>query len=290
MKKGGSSATGGFTIVETLIVLAVTSALLISALVLINGKQNKTQFMVGINDFKQRIQQLINQTASGYFPNFNNYTCTGTTSQPYTVQLSATASEQGTNSNCVFLGRVILFAQSINNQSAMVSYTIAGNAQAAGVMDQLPAAIAHGNKFNTSFVQTDTVVDYAENGLTVQSMTYVIGAAAPVKTGTVAFLAGTSAGGYTPQTGQSGALSQQLSLYTVKGTDIKGASAGPANVTDQIDGGDPTNPQNNFLQIDEASICMASGSTNQSGLITISGSGSLAVTLEIKDGTTTCGA
>jgi hypothetical protein len=119
-------------------------------------------------------------------------------------------------------------------------------------------------------------------------MTYVVGAAAPVKTGTVAFLAGTGAGGYTPQAGQSGALSQQLSLYTVKGTDITGEAAGPANVTDMIDGGDPANPKNNFLQIDEATICMASGSTNQSALITISGNGSLSVTMEIKDGNTTC--
>ena len=77
MKQGGyPKGTGGFTIVETLIVLAVSGLLLISAIVMISGRTNKTQFTTAANDLKQSLEQVINEISSGYFPNANNFQCT----------------------------------------------------------------------------------------------------------------------------------------------------------------------------------------------------------------------
>ena len=50
MNRGGrNTSIQGFTIVETLIVLAVTSALFFAATLYINGQQNRTDFQVGID-------------------------------------------------------------------------------------------------------------------------------------------------------------------------------------------------------------------------------------------------
>src|ERR1700761_7227045 len=109
MKRGGHrTATAGFTIIEVLIVLAISSALLISAAALISGRQAKTEFMTGINNTQQQIQQIINETASGYYPNAGNFTCTGSLVGGV-VSFSNAASQQGTNAGCIFMGKAIQF-------------------------------------------------------------------------------------------------------------------------------------------------------------------------------------
>ena len=65
MKSGLKSR--GFTIVEVLIFLAVSSALMVSAFTLISGSQNKAAFTVGINDVQQQINAVINNVSNGYY-------------------------------------------------------------------------------------------------------------------------------------------------------------------------------------------------------------------------------
>jgi len=103
-----TTVNAGFTIAETMIVLAVTGLLFASTALLVVGRQNKVEFQTAVNDFQQQLQQIINETSSGYFPNGGGFSCNAS-SVNHVVTFSSAGSAQGTNSGCIFLGKVIQF-------------------------------------------------------------------------------------------------------------------------------------------------------------------------------------
>ncbi len=111
----------GFTIIEVMIVLAISGFIFLSAVLLINGKQSSTEFFVSTNDFKTEMQHVVSDIVDGYYPNTTNYSCSAPT--PGTVPtISSSASKQGTDYGCVFLGKVVQF----NNPNLNI-YVVAGN-------------------------------------------------------------------------------------------------------------------------------------------------------------------
>lgn len=62
MKRG---VAGGFTIVETMIVLAVSGVLFISMVGVIQGQQNKIQFKNSMTDVVSQVQSIIGQVSTG---------------------------------------------------------------------------------------------------------------------------------------------------------------------------------------------------------------------------------
>jgi type II secretory pathway pseudopilin PulG len=292
MIQGGDQKAGGFTLVETLIVLAVTGALFVSAALLINGKQNTTQFQTAINNLQQQIQQIINETASGYYPNKGNFTCSGASSP---ITFTAVGSGQGTNSGCIFLGKVIQFGSASDN-SELITIPIAGNQFVAGSPTQTlaaaaPRAIAPASAIES--VPDTSLTTKMENGLSVASsngafassgMYYDKVSGGSVATGIVGFLAGSSSGDITgaDASGNLKSGAQQLSLYGVKTSTSNESVTAAANAI----GNNTVTAASNLEAASSVFICLASATTNQSGLITIGGGGSLAVTLTIKDGTT----
>lgn len=98
---------GGFTIVESLVVLGVTGALFVSMVVLVAGQQSKARFQSSIKDLTAQIQQQINEVSSGYYPGSSDFTCTANGA---TVDVSDVSSvNQGSNTQCTFLGRAMMF-------------------------------------------------------------------------------------------------------------------------------------------------------------------------------------
>jgi prepilin-type N-terminal cleavage/methylation domain-containing protein len=110
---------GGFTLLEVMITMAVSSMMLISAIVLFNGQQRKTQFAQSARDLQLTIQGVANDTSTGYFPN-SSYTCTPSPTGPHLSALTAT--QQGANQGCVFLGKAIHF-----KDTTMDIYPVIGN-------------------------------------------------------------------------------------------------------------------------------------------------------------------
>ncbi len=126
MKRG--STPKGFTIVETLIFLAVSSVILVSALVLVGGSQSKTQFNTAMNDVSEQITKVINNVANGYYPSQDE----GCRVAPSGDKLEFIGtSELGESVNCVYLGRVIQFS----NQDNFRVYSVAGARKSAGVLN-----------------------------------------------------------------------------------------------------------------------------------------------------------
>lgn len=126
----GGSKPRGYTVVEVLIFLAVTSILGVSAMTLINGQQRKTEFAQTAREFDSTIRDIINDVSTGYYPNTDKVKCE---SVPLGsgVQLSEVATSRGTNSACIFIGRVIQFAPASSNRSGIRVHTVAGQRRTA---------------------------------------------------------------------------------------------------------------------------------------------------------------
>lgn len=106
--------THGFTIVESLIFLAVAGGLVSMAFLFINGQSVKTQFSQSIRDVQQQIDGVIDNVSSGYYASSNNFTCTATSD---TLTISSVSSTRGTNKDCMFVGRAMQFwTNSSSNQ------------------------------------------------------------------------------------------------------------------------------------------------------------------------------
>lgn len=97
----------GFTIVEVMIFLAVSGVLMASALLLVNGQQQKTQFAQAIREIDAQIRDIMNDVASGVYNNTGDFRCEIVDDGP--PRIEAGANRQGANVGCVFIGRVFQF-------------------------------------------------------------------------------------------------------------------------------------------------------------------------------------
>jgi len=275
MKQGGK-ASGGFTIVETLIVLAVTGMLFASAVLLINGRQNKTEFLTAVNNLQQQLQQIINQTTSGYYPNAHDFKCLHGT--PPTIDGTG-SNVQGTNGDCTFLGSVIYFGPGQSPAKFSV-YPLAGNRldTASKTVTTLaaawPVALAQGNLTNGGAPNDDYTSYTMEGGLS-----YVWGPNPLPLNNPLAIGVITSVGGdASPATTGS----QQFRLYGF--TNSWAGIASSKDIVDKINKATTSTSSTAIIPwAGPLRACIASGTTKQSALISISQS--LQVSLVIKNGT-----
>lgn len=98
------SSRDGYTIVETMIFLAVSGALFLSAMIVINGKQRKTEFNTTVRDFDSKLQSIIGNVSSGYYNSPGNVSCVVSGGIPV---VSNTPSVQGQNQACTYIGQYI---------------------------------------------------------------------------------------------------------------------------------------------------------------------------------------
>jgi len=297
----GAAERSGFTIVEVLIVLAVTSVMFVAAAAFINGRQNRTQFTTAINSLQQQIQQVINETANGFYPSKGNFTCVPSSTGP--VTFTGTSSKQGTNGGCIFMGKALQFGTAASGSGANTldilplvgnQYQPSSTTPVLTVAQSKPRAVYPGSgatevnvpdASTISLMQDDLVVAASNSfcGVGLGGMCYVDTATATkTAAGMVAFVAGDSSGSMNALDGggnlQAGA--QQLSLYGVL-TSVPNETPTQASVAI----GGPTTPYiSNLKMATSVSICVASGSAKQSGLLTIDGG--LHVSLVVKTGLT----
>lgn len=259
----------GFTIVEVMIVLAVSSALLVSGLGLVSGQQRKTEFSQAMGDIETQLKTVINNVETGYYA-AGDFKCSSSGGVP---SISAGSDTRGTKKDCIYLGRVVQFKL---NTSTYNIYNVVGLRQktnGAGkqvnvdnLSDAKPIAMA------TPSSNVDTTERLTlKSGLEVVAMHYMNGG--PKTIGSVGFFSVVNNSSSTGNT-----LSQTVELRPVQNTtlgmiDDDTVTAIKAANLDIIPSGG-------------VAICFKSGGTNQSGLITIGGnSRQLNISLEIKEST-----
>jgi type II secretory pathway pseudopilin PulG len=259
---------GGFTIVETLIVMAVSGLLLISSILLVAGQQRKVEFSQAVQDVQSVINQTISEVGSGYYPNGKDFKCTVSGGKLVIVPaLSGTA--QGSNTGCIFLGKAIQFGKSGTNPQEYVVHAIAG------LQDKQDGTLATAKPKAVNIASSQTT-GQLRNGLTIKAMRYIKDGA-PTKIGAVAFLSGLGTGS------DNNLLSgtQQLSLVPVIGSGIVPTTTVTTVVsaidTQLVTSDGLVNPNGGV------ELCFQGGA-GQWGLITIGGNGrNLSVKLDIKN-------
>lgn len=117
-------STAGYTIVELMIVLAVSAIIAIGAFSAINGQRQRNEFSLGVRDFEQTITDIANDVSQGYFPNQgNNILCTAGSGITFT-DVGQGGKDQGNNADCLFAAKVIEF-QPDNDDSLIRVHTVA---------------------------------------------------------------------------------------------------------------------------------------------------------------------
>lgn len=111
----------GYTIIEVMIVLAITGVLFSSAVLVFNGQQSKTSLSQNMYDFASKLQSYVTEVNSGVYADASTYSCAISGGQ---ATLSTGA---GTNNDCLFVGRAV---QLIPDSSDVYVYTIIGNRDA----------------------------------------------------------------------------------------------------------------------------------------------------------------
>jgi type II secretory pathway pseudopilin PulG len=119
----------GYTIIEVMIFLLVSAALLSSVVVMISGRSERTRFTQSVENVERRFQDILNDVSTGYYPSTGNFVCQANSGGG--IGFSGGTAEQGTNRDCVFLGKAIWFgSSSTTNYSA---YTMVGLRNAANL-------------------------------------------------------------------------------------------------------------------------------------------------------------
>lgn len=244
----------GFTIVEVMIVLAVSGALFASVVLMVNGKRATAEFYQAANSVKLEIEQIVNEVESGYSLGSGSYTCTVVGNVP---TITATPAAQGSNSGCIFLGKTVHFSQALNDRYGV--YVVVGNRLATDFASSSP---------RTSAILMETRQLHA--GAT---LVYVRSGVGPTVGGF------SLATGFT-QTNTSSSGSQKVDVRPIGSANQTSAQMIAAINTNLS--GVPPNPAGGVT------VCLRSGATDQSALLTVGGSNARAsVTLEIK-GTVDC--
>jgi type II secretory pathway pseudopilin PulG len=249
MKSGLKSR--GFTIVEVLIFLAVSSALMVSAFALISGSQNKASFTQSINDVQQQMDSVINNVANGYYADSASFQeCTVDVNGTLIFSNSPTAVTKGTSSQCIFLGRFIAFTDGSDEYTV---YNVAGRRQISG------KDVTKMEDANPKIIPDSQQTYKLKNGLT--------------------FKGTPNAFGFFNGLGKSSGVSDQLNSGYQQAS-FYGFSYinGQPLPTDFATGfNSDKNPPAGY------GLCFNSGTTNQSGVITIGGNGRTATSsLEIR--------
>jgi prepilin-type N-terminal cleavage/methylation domain-containing protein len=123
----------GFTIIEVMIVLAITGLMFLIAALFIGGKQNHTEFSLGVSELQSSLQKNIDDVENGIFNEENPNTCTQSTAftaedDPIVVPPTIKYDPSGSSSGCIFLGSALQFDASNNPVDSTINvYPIVGN-------------------------------------------------------------------------------------------------------------------------------------------------------------------
>jgi len=272
--KGGKRPRG-FTVVETLIVLAVTGGLFLAIAATLSGRQQRTQFQQSINDIRAQIEQVIGDVGNGFFPSTGTFKCMATGGG---IVINSGTVGQGENTGCVFLGKAMQFQISGTDPEEYDVFTIAGLQRTSSGQEVTTYAQAQPLAISpsTSHPSIPDAVDKRtlQYGLTTLWARYGV-ANTPI--GAVAFT--TSLASYNGNSLVSGA--QQTNVIPITGSSLNVTQQAAAEEINTQLASSPINPTGGIH------ICFVSGGSNQSGLITIGSNGrQLSVTLDIKDNKT----
>jgi type II secretory pathway pseudopilin PulG len=112
----------GYTIIEVMIFLAVSSFMFVVAAYFVQGKVANSEFTQAMNNINSNVQQVINNVVDDNYPPINNAQCS-VANRSLTISQSNVSTE-GANQQCIVDGQVIQFAVG-SNPSDFNIYSVA---------------------------------------------------------------------------------------------------------------------------------------------------------------------
>jgi len=153
----GGKRPQGYTIVEAMIFLAVTSVMFVLIAGSFSGQTSKAEFTSSVRQLDSQLQDTMNDIASGYYPVFNDIRCRAVGGGPSGQQVqfdNAPTGGQGTNQACTYIGRVIKFTPvTVGSSSAYRIMSVAGlrtngGAPVQNMTQASPRVVALGNQYD----------------------------------------------------------------------------------------------------------------------------------------------
>jgi prepilin-type N-terminal cleavage/methylation domain-containing protein len=134
----------GFTIIEVLIVIAISSFLLVAAILALTSDQNQTEFDTGARQIFSQLQSLSSDVQNGKYASNPQYSCVSTSGSP---SFTSPPASEGTNFGCIYVGKAMQFNPSLN--SSYYVYSLVG--------DQFGANLSPPSAFPSSATVLDSV-------------------------------------------------------------------------------------------------------------------------------------
>lgn len=115
----------GYTIVEVMLVLAVSTLMLLAATRVFKGRQADQQYTQAIQDLSSKIVNFGTEVSAGIFPASEGFSCQlDSQGTPVLSTASSTAGDVGFRAPCLFLGRAI---QVVPGSGDLHLYTVMGS-------------------------------------------------------------------------------------------------------------------------------------------------------------------
>jgi hypothetical protein len=119
----------GYTVVEVMVFLAVSSALFVIIAGTFSGRQAATEFSAATREMESRLQDIANDISTGFYSNPGTFRCQVSGGVP-AILGTPPGPTQGTNQDCIFLGRVAQFDLGGSSGRRYNLYSIVGARQA----------------------------------------------------------------------------------------------------------------------------------------------------------------
>ena len=258
IKRMNSRYSAGYTILEVMIVMMVTSALFIATAATMSGKQERSEFLTGIRSLESSIQTVASEVSAGHYQ--NGYQCTASGGSKPNVDTANATNGPGSNTGCIFLGKVMHFG--FNNGLDYNVYTVVGRREAstggaATSLDEAQPVVVEGTG------NSPDLTDYKKTDWGISVTRVIVKGSPDIDVGSIGFLnqlTGDIAGG-NPATG-----SRSLKLIGVTGTTISPATSKSATVL-EIEATTPTQ----MIDAPDGLVMCVTGRNNQKGEINIGG-------------------
>jgi len=179
----------GFTIIETMIYLAVAGVVFFMTITILGVQQRTTQFNQATREFESVLNDISNDTATGVFPDIAQYRirCNKDNSDPAIesnpvisqLQSTAEAKSTGENFDCVNVGKAVLLRDEDDNARIQTVTLIgANNANASDFSELNPIALRQVGGGVSSVIAEPTIIPW---NTTIDSVQYVPSNGDPVE-------------------------------------------------------------------------------------------------------------
>ncbi len=253
----------GFTIVEVLIVLAISGVIMAATIPFISGKQSSTQYTVGINQLQAQISSIINNISTGNIPVAGSYVCTESSS---TINITSSA---GSNTGaCQFIGEAIYFQKNSMKVIPIIGLRVNSSVLVQSLSDANPCPMLIGGTGTCSSFDGSTTYSYT-NGIVLSK--YNNSSISNSYGGLFAYLTLSSIGSLGQLNGSISVDSLNIPTFNnISNPTVPGGNS-YANIFSLIKGLkglSDTNSYNTSLD-----LCFYSSTTKTKGVITLSANG-----------------